>query len=69
MDTYSFLRELADSWALLALCVFYVGAIAWAFRPGSRAIHDEIAGIPLKDDSEIAAREDGRAGDRPEEAA
>ena len=50
MDTYSFLRELADSWVLLAMVVFYVGTIVWAFRPGSRAIHDEIANIPLKDD-------------------
>ena len=50
MDTYSFLRELADSWVLLAMTVFYVGAIVWAFRPGSRALHDEIANIPLRDD-------------------
>lgn len=50
MDTYSFLRQLADSWVLLAMTVFYLGAIIWAFRPGSRAIHDEIANIPLRDD-------------------
>ena len=47
-DTYSLLREFADSWALLALVIFYLGVIVWAFRPGSRATHDEIANIPLR---------------------
>ncbi|THH35862.1 cbb3-type cytochrome c oxidase subunit 3 [Aliishimia ponticola] len=50
-DTYSWLRELADSWVLIALFVFYVGAIFWAFRPGSRRTHDEIAQIPLRNDT------------------
>ena len=50
MDTYSFLRELADSWVLLAMTVFYIGAIFWAFRPGSREVHRDIANIPLRDD-------------------
>lgn len=50
-DTYSFLRELADSWVLLAMTLFYVGAIIWAFRPGSRATHDDIANIPLRNDT------------------
>lgn len=51
MDTYSFLRELADSWVLLGMTVFYIGAIVWAFRPGSRAVHDDIANIPLRNDT------------------
>ena len=50
-DTYSFLRELADSWVLLAMVLFYVGTIVWAFRPGSRATHDEISQIPLRNDT------------------
>lgn len=50
MDTYTFLRELADSWVLLALTLFFLGAIVWAFRPGSREAHREIANIPLRDD-------------------
>ena len=49
-DTYSILREIADSWVLLAMVIFYLGTIAWAFRPGSRSTHDEIAQIPLRDD-------------------
>ncbi len=69
METYSFLRELADSWVLLALCIFYVGAIAWAFRPGSRAVHDEIANIPLKNDAESVNGQDDRPNGAPGRAA
>ena len=51
METYSFLRELADSWVLLAMCVFYIGAIVWAFRPGSKAVHADIADIPFRNET------------------
>lgn len=51
MDTYSFLRELADSWVLLALTVFFIGTIVWAFRPGSRPIHDDTANIPFRNET------------------
>lgn len=50
METYSFLRELADSWGLLALTLFFLGVVGWAFRPGSAALHDDIAQIPLRRD-------------------
>lgn len=43
METYSFLRTLADSWGLLAMTLCFLGIIAWAFRPGSRKTHEEIA--------------------------
>ncbi|NNE88441.1 MAG: cbb3-type cytochrome c oxidase subunit 3 [Silicimonas sp.] len=56
MDTYSFLRELADSWVLLGMTVFYIGAIIWAFRPGSRAVHDDIANIPFRNDEAPCAK-------------
>ncbi len=48
MDTYSTLRIFADSWGLLALTSFYVGAILWVFRPGSRKAHDEAATLPFR---------------------
>lgn len=51
MDTYSLLRAFADSWFLIAMTLFYFGAIAWAFRPGSRKVHDEISQIPLRNDT------------------
>lgn len=50
MDTYSILREIADSWVLLLMTLFFLGVIAWAFRPGSRDTHAEISLIPLRDD-------------------
>jgi cytochrome c oxidase cbb3-type subunit 4 len=51
MDTYSFLRQLADSWVLLALTLFFIGTIVWAFRPGSRDIHDDVADIPFRNET------------------
>jgi cytochrome c oxidase cbb3-type subunit IV len=48
MDLYSLLREFADSWALLALCLLFAGVVIWAFRPGSRETHADIAHIPFR---------------------
>ncbi len=50
MELYTFLREMADSWALLALTVFFVGAAAWAFRPGSKLIHQDAANLIFQND-------------------
>ena len=51
METYTFLRQLADSWVLLALTLFFLGVIVFAFRPGSRAVHAEAASIPFRNDT------------------
>ena len=51
MDFYSFLRQFADSWVLLAMTLFYIGVIIWVFRPGSRKTYDEISQIPLRNDT------------------
>ncbi len=42
-DTYTILRHFADSWMLLTLTGIFLGVCFWAFRPGSRAIHDDAA--------------------------
>ncbi|GLS32279.1 cytochrome c oxidase cbb3-type subunit 4 [Mesorhizobium albiziae] len=47
---YHVMREFADSWGLLFMAIFFVGAAAFAFRPGSRKHADEAARVPLKDD-------------------
>jgi cytochrome c oxidase cbb3-type subunit 4 len=52
MHTYSFLRELADSWVLLAMFLFFAGVIMFAFRPGSTKIYADVAKIPLGDDTQ-----------------
>jgi cytochrome c oxidase cbb3-type subunit IV len=50
--TYNFLREFADSWALLVMALFFMAATAFAFRPGSRDYYDRAAKIPLQNSSE-----------------
>ena len=50
MDTYTLMRQVADSWALLAMFAFFLGIVIWALRPGTRRLHREIAEIPLRDD-------------------
>jgi len=50
MDTYSILREIADSWVLLAMLLFFVGVILFTLRPGSKAVHDDIAQIPFRNE-------------------
>ena len=47
---YQAMRTFADSWGLVAMALFFVGAVLFAFRPGSRKSADEIARIALKDD-------------------
>jgi len=56
METYTILRECADSWMLLAMFLFFLGVIGWTLRPGSRKVHDDIANIPLRDDRALDAR-------------
>lgn len=48
MDTYTLLREFADSWVLLALTLIFVAVIIWAWRPGSRTAHEDSANIPFR---------------------
>ncbi|MBV7408511.1 cbb3-type cytochrome c oxidase subunit 3 [Maritimibacter sp. DP1N21-5] len=50
MDTYSIFREIADSWVLLAMFLFFVLMVVWVFRPGSRAIHEDAALAPFRND-------------------
>ena len=43
MDIYGLMRQFADSWALLALFVTFIGVILFVFRPGARAAQDDAA--------------------------
>ena len=58
METYSFLREFADSWMLLALFAFYVSIVIWAFRPGSTATYSDTANIPFRHDDKPASHKE-----------
>jgi len=59
MDTYSWMREFADSWALVALFAVFLFVIFWALRPGSAPVHDDAAQVPFR-------HEDAPAGDTTE---
>ena len=62
METYSWMREFADSWMLLFLFTFFVLVIAWVFRPSSKSDYAETSDIPFR-------HEDAPLGDaNPKEA-
>lgn len=49
MQLYSLLRQFADSWGLLFMVVIFLGVLLHTFRPGSKALHSELASLPLRD--------------------
>lgn len=60
MDTYSLFREFADSWALLALFLIFAAVVFWAFRPGSRRVHQDTANIPFRHEDKPASAAPGQ---------
>ncbi len=56
METYSLLREFADSWMLLFLFAFFVGVVIWVFRPGAGKSYEETANIPFRHEDKPAPR-------------
>ncbi|HMO09064.1 MAG TPA: cbb3-type cytochrome c oxidase subunit 3 [Paracoccaceae bacterium] len=58
METYTFLRQLADSWALLLMFGLFLGVILWALRPGSRALHRDAATSIFRNDTRPARDDD-----------
>jgi cytochrome c oxidase cbb3-type subunit IV len=62
METYSLLREFADSWMLLFLFAFFVIVIVWVFRPSSKKDYTETSNIPFR-------YEDAPAGDASQKEA
>ncbi|MFT6452419.1 MAG: cytochrome c oxidase cbb3-type subunit 4 [Halocynthiibacter sp.] len=57
---YHILREIADSWVLLAMFVFFGGVILWAFRPSSKKTHEDTANIPFRHEDKPAQSEEAR---------
>jgi cytochrome c oxidase cbb3-type subunit 4 len=68
MDTYSFLRELADSWILLAMFGFFAGAAIWAFLPSQSSAREEASMIPFRKDGEDSAGFESKGMSRNMEA-
>jgi cytochrome c oxidase cbb3-type subunit 4 len=54
METYTFLRHMADSWFLLAMTLGFLAICVWAFRPGSRATHRDVANSIFRHDDRPA---------------
>jgi len=54
METYSFLREFADSWMLLALFTFFIGVVIFVFRPGASKVYENPANIPFRHEDKPA---------------
>lgn len=50
METYSLLREFADSWFLIAMFAFFLGTWIFAFWPGAKGAREDAASIPFRDD-------------------
>lgn len=50
MQTYTLLREFADSWFLIAMVVFFVGTWVFAFWPSLGPDRKSAADIPLRDE-------------------
>jgi cytochrome c oxidase cbb3-type subunit 4 len=68
VDHYSLLREIADSWVLLLLALFFIGVIAWAFRPGSTPEHRDSANIPFRHEKKPASDDEEADGAHCKEA-
>jgi cytochrome c oxidase cbb3-type subunit 4 len=51
-STYEFLRQIADSWALLAMGIVFLVLVAWPFRPSVRNRNHEAANLIFKDDTD-----------------
>ncbi|KIN64194.1 Cytochrome c oxidase, cbb3-type, CcoQ subunit [Sulfitobacter noctilucicola] len=51
MDTYSLLRQFADSWVLLAMFGFFLGAAIWAFLPSQRGAREDASQIPFRNET------------------
>jgi cytochrome c oxidase cbb3-type subunit IV len=60
VETYGALRALADSWALLAMVVFFAGVVLWVFRPGARRKQDEAARSIFENEDKPKDEPDGR---------
>ena len=49
MDTYTILRQFADSWGLLGMFLVFLWVVLRVlFLPGLKAAHDNAAGITLR---------------------
>ncbi len=58
METYTWLRSFADSWHLLFMFLFFIGVVLFAFRPGSRKVHEETSSMIFRNEDKPAPTND-----------
>jgi cytochrome c oxidase cbb3-type subunit 4 len=61
MEIYTLLRQFADSWGLVLLMLAFIGVVIFAFRPGSAALHKDLASLPLRNEDAPL----GKSQDKP----
>ena len=63
-DTYSLMRIFAGSWGGVFLFGAFILVLIYTLRPGSGAVHRDIASIPFRNDDKPAAARprEGAAG-------
>jgi cytochrome c oxidase cbb3-type subunit 4 len=61
METYSLLRQFADSWMLLFLFVFFIAVVIWVFRPGATKTYEDPSGIPFRHEDKPASSDEDDA--------
>lgn len=49
---YETLRQLADSWGLLAMLISFLVLILWPFRPGSKSRNQRAANAIFEDQND-----------------
>lgn len=50
--TYENLRQLADSWGLVATMLLFLTLVGWTFLPRARAAHERAARMILEDEEQ-----------------
>ncbi|MEO0543131.1 MAG: cbb3-type cytochrome c oxidase subunit 3 [Pseudomonadota bacterium] len=56
MDTYTLLREFADSWFLIVMFSFFMGIWVYAFWPSLQSARESAANIPFLEDQTACAK-------------
>ncbi len=66
METYSFMREMADSWGLLAMMGFFIIAVLMLFRPSAKKQHEDASMIPFRETKPDAV-DNNKSNSKPEQ--
>jgi cytochrome c oxidase cbb3-type subunit IV len=64
-DTYTILQVIARSWGAMFMLLVFLGVILFTLRPGSKAVHRDIADIPFRHDDRPARDTDTQARTQP----